>query len=307
MFKLLFTYSKLIIKKEGDPLNHKRDIFIKYTLFLIILLFLLIVISLLACVVVESIPFFKEIGINGFLNLNGWNPLKSQASYSLLPMILATLYVSFLAVFISLPIGLGCSIFLSIYSKKYISKTMLACIDLLAGIPSVIFGFIGLVIIVKSFELYLNMASGECVLAAGILLSIMLLPYVISNCSESIDEAKSKFEMESLSLGVSKEYTIRKVILPSIKNSIYSSIMMAFGRAMGETMAVMMVMGNAPIFPKLFSRGETIPSLIALEMGTVQYGSLHSSALYGASVILIFLLIVIFILANYLRNNEKME
>jgi len=288
-------------------LKYIKDSFIKYVLFLTVILFLLIVVSLFACVTIESIPFFKEIGINGFIISGGWNPLKSEASYSLLPMILATLYVSFLAVFIALPIGLGCAIFLSFYSKKGISKTILACIDLLAGIPSVIFGFIGLVIIVKYFEIFFNMTSGECVLAAGILLAIMLLPYIISNCSESIDEAKNKFEIESLSLGVSKEYTIKKVILPSIKNSIYSAIMMSFGRAMGETMAVMMVMGNSPIMPRLFSRGETIPSLTALEMGTVQYGSLHSSALYAANVVLIFLLIIIFAIAKYLKIKSRME
>lgn len=288
-------------------MKYIKDSFIKYILFLTVILFLLIVISLFTCVIIESIPFFKEIGIDGFIISGGWNPLKSEASYSLLPMILATLYVSFLAVFIALPIGLGCAIFLSFYSKKSISKTILACIDLLAGIPSVIFGFIGLVIIVKSFEIFFYMTSGECVLAAGILLAIMLLPYIISNCSESIDEAKNKFEIESLSLGVSKEYTIKKVILPSIKNSIYSAIMMSFGRAMGETMAVMMVMGNSPIMPRLFSRGETIPSLTALEMGTVQYGSLHASALYGANVVLIFLLIIIFALAKYLKIKSRME
>ena len=288
-------------------MKYIKDSFIKYVLFLTVILFLLIVLSLFACVTIESIPFFKEIGINGFIISGGWNPLKSEASYSLLPMILATLYVSFLAVFIALPIGLGCAIFLSFYNKKGISKTILACIDLLAGIPSVIFGFIGLVIIVKYFEIFFNMTSGECVLAAGILLGIMLLPYIISNCSESIDEAKNKFEIESLSLGVSKEYTIKKVILPSIKNSIYSAIMMSFGRAMGETMAVMMVMGNSPIMPRLFSRGETIPSLTALEMGTVQYGSLHSSALYAANVVLIFLLIIIFAIAKYLKIKSRME
>lgn len=288
-------------------MKYIKDSFIKYVLFLTVILFLLIVVSLFTCVTIESIPFFKEIGINGFIISGGWNPLKSEASYSLLPMILATLYVSFLAVFIALPIGLGCAIFLSFYNKKGISKTILACIDLLAGIPSVIFGFIGLVIIVKYFEIFFNMTSGECVLAAGILLAIMLLPYIISNCSESIDEAKNKFEIESLSLGVSKEYTIKKVILPSIKNSIYSAIMMSFGRAMGETMAVMMVMGNSPIMPRLFSRGETIPSLTALEMGTVQYGSLHSSALYAANVVLIFLLIIIFAIAKYLKIKSRME
>lgn len=288
-------------------MKYIKDSFIKYVLFLTVILFLLIVVSLFACVTIESIPFFKEIGINGFIISGAWNPLKSEASYSLLPMILATLYVSFLAVFIAIPIGLGCAIFLSFYSKKSVSKTILACIDLLAGIPSVIFGFIGLVIIVKYFEIFFNMTSGECVLAAGILLAIMLLPYIISNCSESIDEAKNKFEIESLSLGVSKEYTIKIVILPSIKNSIYSAIMMSFGRAMGETMAVMMVMGNSPIMPRLFSRGETIPSLTALEMGTVQYGSLHSSALYAANVVLIFLLIIIFAIAKYLKIKSRME
>lgn len=287
-------------------MKNLKDSFFKYILILVIILFLLIVISLYTCIIMESIPFFKEVGIRALVFDKAWHPLKSEPSYSLLPMILATLYVSFLAVLIALPIGLGCAIFLSFYSKKSVSKAILVWIDLLAGIPSVIFGFIGLVILVKAFEKIFNMTSGECVLAAGILLSIMLLPYIISNCSESIEESKNKFGKVSLSLGVSKEYTIKKVILPSIKTSIYSAIMMAFGRAMGETMAVMMVMGNSPIMPKLFSRGETIPSLTALEMGTVQYGSIHSSGLYAANVILIFLLVIVFALANYLKIKDRM-
>lgn len=287
-------------------MKNLKDNFFKYILILVTILFLLIVISLFTCIIIESIPFFKEVGIKGFILDKGWNPLKSEPSYSLLPMILATLYVSFLAVLIALPIGLGCSIFLSFYSRKSVSKVVLAWIDLLAGIPSVIFGFIGLVVLVKAFEKIFNMTSGECVLAAGILLSIMLLPYIISNCSESIEESKNKFGKVSLSLGVSKEYTIKKIIIPSIKTSIYSAIMMAFGRAMGETMAVMMVMGNSPIIPRLFSRGETIPSLTALEMGTVQYGSIHSSGLYAANVVLIFLLVIIFALANYFKIKDRM-
>lgn len=288
-------------------MKNLKDSIFKYILFAVTVLFLFVVLSLFLCVIIESTSFFKEVGFSGFMLGNGWSPMKSEPSYSLSPMILATLYVSFIAVIIALPIGLGCAIFLSFYNKKSVCKTILACIDLLAGIPSVIFGFIGLVILVKAFEKIFNMTSGECVFAAGILLAIMLLPYIISNCSESIEHAKEKYEKTSLALGVSKEYTIKKIILPSIKTSIYSAIMMAFGRAMGETMAVMMVMGNSPILPRLLSRAETIPSLTALEMGTVQYGSMHSSALYAANVVLIFILIIIFAIANYLKMKDGVE
>ncbi|WP_019230054.1 phosphate ABC transporter permease subunit PstC [Sedimentibacter sp. B4] len=252
----------------------------------------------------ESIPFFKEVQIKEYLFGDTWSPLGIE-KYSFLPMILATLYVSFLAIFIATPLGVGCALFLSFHVNKKYSKIILSFIDMIAGIPSVIFGFVGLIILVKFLENNLNMATGESVLAGGILLAVMLFPYIVTGCTETFEKGKRKFYTASQSLGVSKWYTMRKVMLPYAANSIFVNMLLAFSRAMGETMAVMMVTGNSPIFPRLLGRAETIPSLIALEMGTSTYKSIHYSALYAAGLILIIIILIIQLIADKINKIES--
>ena len=188
-------------------------------------------------------------------------------------------------------------------SSRKIAAVFLAFIDLVAGIPSVIFGFIGLTVLVKSFATQFHMAAGQCILAAGIVLAIMLLPFVISTCHESIRVARTQYEMTALALGFSREITLVKIIFPAIRPGIVAGAMMAFGRALGETMAVMMVIGNSPIFPKLLGRGQTLPSLTALEMGSIEYGSLHLSALYVANVVLLVILLAVLGIGYLLKRR----
>lgn len=173
----------------------------------------------------------------------------------------------------------------------------------MAGIPSVIFGFIGLTVLVKAFVKYLKMAAGQCVLVAGVVLGIMLLPYVVSTCQESLVNAKRTYEKSGLALGLSREYVLIKVILPAIRPGIVASAMMAFGRALGETMAVMMVIGNSAIFPKLLGRGQTLPALTALEMGSIEYGSIHLSVLYVANLVLLVILAVVTLAGQLLKRR----
>jgi phosphate transport system permease protein len=253
----------------------------------------------------ESLPFFKDVNFREYILGQSWAPLSSKPNYSFLPMILATLYISFLAIFIATPLSIGCALFLSFNANKKYSKIILSFIDMLAGIPSVIFGFLGLVILVKFLEKNLNMVTGESVLAGGILLSVMLFPYIVTGCTETFIKGKKAYYAASQSLGVSKWYTMRKIMLPYAANSIFVNMLLAFGRAIGETMAVMMVTGNSPIFPKLLGRAETIPSLIALEMGTATYKSIHYSSLYAAGLILIIIILIIQLIA-YMINKTGM-
>lgn len=253
----------------------------------------------------ESIPFFIEVNFKEFMFGDSWNPLSSNPSYSFLPMILATIYVSFLSIAIVMPLGIGCAFFLSFCIKKSYSKIIMSFIDMLAGVPSVIFGFLGLILLVKFIENHLGMITGESVLAGAILLSIMLLPYVVTGCTETLEKGKDKYFYASQSLGVSKWYTMREIMLPFAANSIFVNMLLAFSRAIGETMAVMMVMGNSPIFPRLLGRAETIPSLIALEMGTATFQSIHYSSLYASGLILIVIILSIQLIAYKVNKIEK--
>ena len=253
-------------------------------------------------IIKESIPAFSELGIKMFLPSTEWRPVSANPQFGLLPAITGTLYVSFIAVVLALIFGVACACFLNFYLPEKIAAVFLAFIDLVAGIPSVIFGFIGLTVLVKSFAKF-HMAAGQCILAAGIVLAIMLLPFVISTCHESIRVARTQYEMTALALGFSREITLVKIIFPAIRPGIVAGAMMAFGRALGETMAVMMVIGNSPIFPKLLGRGQTLPSLTALEMGSIEYGSLHLSALYVANVVLLVILLVVLGIGYLLKRR----
>ena len=175
-------------------------------------------------------------------------------------------------------------------------------IDLLAGIPSVIYGFIGLVTLVRLF-MRAGVSTGSCVLAAGVLLAVMLLPFLVSSCSETMLAARRNYLPASQALGVSKWYAAAAVILPASWKNILLAMVLAIGRAMGETMAVMMVMGNANLFPRLLGKGESIAAVIALEMGTAVVGSPHYHALYAAGLVLMVLLCAINVTIGLIREK----
>lgn len=257
-----------------------------FTLISIVLLFLVIIF-----ITKESMLIFREINLFAFMSGLEWKPLASEPKLAILPMILATFYVSIVAVLISLPIGIGCALELAVLENEKLKEFFTAILGVLAGIPSVIYGFIGLLVVVKFLEKNLMIAAGESMLAGGIVLAVMVLPYIVSSALETMEKTYEKYKEPSLALGVSKSYMIRALILPHAKGAILTSIILAFARAMGETMAVMMVIGNSPILPKLLGKGETIPALIALEIGTAGLDSLHYHALFTAGFVLMIFLI----------------
>lgn len=258
-------------------------------------------------IVTESIPAFKNVGLKMFDPSEKWLPVSSKPQFGLVAIILGTIYVSILGVAIALILGLGCAFFLNFYTGEKIASIAYSFIDMVSGIPSVIFGFIGLTVVVKWFTIKFDMVAGQCVLSAAIVLGIILIPFVVSSCSESIKIAREKYELNTLALGFSKESFILKLVLPAIKEGILASAIMAFGRGLGETMAVMMVIGNSPIFPKLLGRAQTLPALTALEMGSIEYGSIHMSVLYAANLILLVLLAIVLGVAYTLNKKISKE
>lgn len=251
----------------------------------------------------ESLVFFRQVSIIKFITGTTWNPLSSPENLSIGNIILGTLYVSFVALVLALPIGVGCGLLLAGYTGGQFDRFLRGIIDILASIPSVVYGFIGLLVLVKFLERHLNMAAGESVLAGGILLAVMILPYVISTCQESMTRIYQTHTLGSAALGVSKGYFLRKVVLPESRRAILAATILALGRAMGETMAVMMVIGNAPIAPSLLGKCQTIPALIALEMGMAAVGSLHYHALYAAGFALMLILLVLNLMLYFVRKS----
>lgn len=280
----------------------KNDIF-KYIISILTVFSLLLLSFIILFILKESIVFFKEVSIIDFILGRKWNPLDSPDKLSIYPIILGTIYVSIIGIVIALPIGVGNAIVLSSYTNGEFKRIMRSLIDILAGIPSVIYGFIGLLVLVKFFEVRFSFASGESVLVGGIILAIMMLPFIVSTCEESMEKVYNEYSKTSNTLGVSKSYMIRKIVLPSSKRSILASGVLALGRGMGETMAVMMVIGNSPIMPKLLGRARTIPSLIALEMGMAEVGSLHYHGLYASGFVLMMILLIINVILYIIKRK----
>ncbi len=254
----------------------------------------------------EALPAFSEIGVIPLLFGTRWMPAAytGEVSFGIGNFLASTIAVSAAALLIAMVISIGAALFLSCRAGDRTRAVLYPMIDLLAGIPSVIYGFIGLVVLVKWFR-FAGVHTGSCVLAAAILLAVMLLPYLIASCSESMRKIFETCGSASSALGCDRWYFALTVVLPASFRSILLSLMLALGRAMGETMAVMMVIGNANLFPKLLGKGETIAGLIALEMGTAEAGSLHYHALYAAGFVLMFLLFLIHAGVSLLRRHAE--
>lgn len=280
-----------------------REKIFRFIIKVLTLLSLLLLAFIVIFIFKESIVFFKEVPILRFISGRAWNPLDSSDKLSILPIILGTVYVSLVGIIIALPIGVGFAVVLASYTNGKIKRLIRGVVDILAGIPSVVYGFIGLLVLVKFFEIRFSFPSGESVLAGGIILSVMMLPYIISTCDESMEKVYEEHSQHSNALGVSKSYMIRKIILPESRRSILAAIVLALGRGMGETMAVMMVIGNAPLMPKLLKKCQTIPSLIALEMGMAEVGSLHYHSLFASGFILMIMLLIINVILHFIKRS----
>lgn len=285
----------------------KNKVF-KYTVYIFTLFTILLLLTLIVFLYNQSLPFFLKNNFLKFIFGRVWDATEVSGSFGIFNILLASVFISILACIISLPIAIGTAIFISFYTKK--SRVILIwLINILAGIPSIIYGFFGMIIIVKNIERIFKISAGESVLAGSIILSIMILPYFVSNLIETIELIKKKYQRDSDALGISKEFFIRKVVLKKLYFSILTGFMISFSRAIGETMAVMMVIGNAPIFPKLLSKAQTIPSLIALEIGMSEVYSEHYYALFASGFILLILVLIInillFIINRKSRNYDK--
>ncbi|AIZ36276.1 phosphate ABC transporter permease subunit PstC [Parvimonas micra] len=281
----------------------KNKVF-KYTVYIFTLFTILLLLTLIVFLYNQSLPFFLKNNFLKFIFGRVWDATEVSGSFGIFNILLASVFISILACIISLPIAIGTAIFISFYTKK--SRVILIwLINILAGIPSIIYGFFGMIIIVKNIEKIFKVSAGESVLAGSIILSIMILPYFVSNLIETIELIKKKYQRDSDALGISKEFFIRKVVLKKLHFSILTGFMISFSRAIGETMAVMMVIGNAPIFPKLLSKAQTIPSLIALEIGMSEVYSEHYYALFASGFILLILVLIINILLFVINRKSK--
>lgn len=252
---------------------------------------------------VNGIPAMGEIGIFDFLLGTKWAPSNNPPSFGIFPMILGSIYVTAGAIVIGVPIGILTSVFMAKYCPKKMYKVLKPATGLLAGIPSVVYGFFGLVVIVPLIR-SLAGGTGNSILAASILLGIMILPTIIGVSESAIRSVPESYYEGSLALGATHERTIFRVMLPAAKSGIMAGIVLGIGRAIGETMAVIMVAGNQARMPAGLLKGiRTLTANIVIEMGYA--ADLHREALIATGVVLFVFILIINVAFSLLKRKES--
>lgn len=267
--------------------------------------FLMVASVIVICVYIfiAGVPPILEIGISKFIFGTEWTPTYKEPQYGIFPMILASVFGMVGAVFIGVPVGIFTAIMLAEIAPKKIAGILKAAIELLAGIPSVVYGFFGLTVIVPFIRVYFGSPTGTSLLAMIIILSVMVLPTIVNITETSLRAVPVEYKEGSLALGASKIETIFKVMIPAAKSGIMSSIVLGMGRAIGETMAVIMVCGNIANMPKgLLSTVSPMTATIAKDMSYA--GPFHQSALFGIGVILFIFIIALNLILTTLVNKS---
>ena len=238
-----------------------------------------------------------------------WLPTATPSPlFGVLPLIMGTLWVSFFAILIALPLGLGVAIYLSELAGERTRKLLKPAIELLAGIPSVVYGFFGLVVLVPLIQKMLNLSVGETAFAGSLILAVMALPTIITIAEDSMRGTPRAMREASLALGATRWQTIYKVIVPYASSGIMAAVVLGIGRAIGETMAVLMVTGNAAVMPhSLFQSVRTIPATIAAELGEAPSGGAHYQSLFLLGCILFIITMLVSLSAEMIskRNQNK--
>lgn len=247
----------------------------------------------------NGIPTIFEIGLGNFFG-TVWKPSKDM--FGILPMIVGSIYVTAGAIVIGVPVGLLCAIYLSRFCPKGIYRVLKPAVELMAGIPSIVYGFFGLMVIVPVIQ-ELTGTSGKSLLTASILLGIMILPTIISVAESSLNAVPDSYYEGALALGATHERSVFATILPAAKSGVMSGVILGVGRAIGETMAVIMIAGNQPIMPSGLLKGlRTMTANIVLEMG---YASgLHREALIATGVVLFVFILIINTCFSLLKRRD---
>lgn len=272
---------------------------IQLILFISAIIAVLGVILITYFIIKEGYPVIQKAGLLEFITGHKWAP--TQEIYGIYPMIIGSLLVTAGALVLGVPIGIGCAVFLAELAKPRIARIIKPGIELLAGIPSVIYGLYGMVVIVPFIRKVFN-NQGFSVLAGSIVLAIMILPTIINVSESAIRSVPRDYKEASLSLGSSHWQSIKNVIVPAARSGIVAGVILGMGRAIGETMAVIMIVGNSPLVPEsILSSARTLTGNIGIEMG---YASgEHQQALFATGIVLFIFIMLLNIAANLIPKK----
>ena len=249
----------------------------------------------------NGLPAIAKVGPLKFLLGTDWTPLSNE--YGIFPMIVGSIYVTAGAIVIGVPIGILCAIFMAEFCPRRLYKILKPAIELMAGIPSIVYGFFGLVVIVPIMQDLFG-GSSKSVLTASILLGIMILPTIIGVAESAIRAVPRSYYEGALALGATHERSVFKTVVPAAKSGITAGVILGIGRAIGETMAVMMVAGNQPVVPdSIFSGVRTLTTNIVMEMGYAQ--DLHREVLLATAVVLFLFILIINLTFSLIKRKDQ--
>ncbi|MEM5767174.1 MAG: phosphate ABC transporter permease subunit PstC [Bacillota bacterium] len=286
--------------------NDWKDKLLQWCSVLCALCSVVVLLALYVFIAGESWPIWRDAGIRSILLNADWQPLRHPANFGLLTMFVSTLWSSLGAMFLAVPPGICCGIFLAEYAPQWLASVLQTILRLLTGIPSVVYGFLGASVIVPWYERVLGVPSGESLFCASLVLSVMVVPYIVAGTYAAYKSIPAAYREAGYMLGVSKVYLIARILTPLAYRGTVGAVTLAFGRAAGETMAVLMLAGNTLTIPvSWFSKGEPLSALIALEIGTAEIGSRQYQALFAAGLMLLLFVTSINFSINYLSSRRR--
>ena len=255
--------------------------------------------------IISGIPAIKEIGLMDFLFGKEWASTAAEPKFGILPFILTSVYGTAGAILIGVPIGFFASVYLSKVANKKVRAVVESAVNLLAGIPSVVYGLVGMLVLVPAIREIFDIPDGASLLAAIIVLAVMILPSIIKVSITALDAVPKEYEDASLALGATDIETYFKVSVPAAKSGIAAAVVLGVGRAIGEAMAVMMVAGNVSNMPSLFQSVRFLTTAVASEMAYSSPGSLQRDALFSIALVLFLFIMLINATLNFFLKRDK--
>lgn len=255
--------------------------------------------------IISGIPAIKEIGLVKFLFGKEWASTAAEPKFGILPFILTSVYGTAGAILIGVPVGFFTAVFLSKMAGKKVRSAMETAVSLLAGIPSVVYGLVGMLVLVPAVRSIFHVPDGASLLAAIIVLAIMILPSIIKVSVTALDAVPREYEDASLALGASPVETFFRVSVPAAKSGIAAAVVLGVGRAIGEAMAVMMVAGNVANMPSLFQSVRFLTTAVASEMSYSSPGSLQRNALFSIALVLFLFIMLLNAALNFFLKRDK--
>jgi phosphate transport system permease protein len=254
----------------------------------------------------EGLAVFKTVSPFKFLFGRSWYPISEPAKFGILPLIIGSLLVTLGAALISIPIGVACAVYISEVAHPKIKEILKSGIELLAAIPSVVLGFIGMVTLVPWVKNVFHLPTGLTALSGSIMLAFMAMPTIVSIAEDALYSVPKSYKEGALALGATHWQTIYRVILPAASSGILAAVMLGIGRVIGETMAVMMITGNAAVMPQsILQPVRTLTATIAAEMGEAVVGSEHYFALFAVGIVLFVISFAINVTADLFLHRNK--